>query len=172
MALVELRIPPLAAHVRTARLVVVAAARRAGLEDEYLDDLRLALGEACSRAVTLHAAHAPDVAVTVTVRDDAVGLTVSVHDRGPQAGPAPADVGQHLLDGDLSREAGVGVSDSVDHHIPDEPGPVASDPDVALALVTGLVEDVQVEPGAAGTVVTMRWRLPVRMPASLGGATS
>ncbi len=44
MALVELLLTPLPAHVRTARLVVVAAARRAGLDDERVDELRLALG--------------------------------------------------------------------------------------------------------------------------------
>jgi hypothetical protein len=35
MALVELLLSPLPAHVRTARLVVVAAARRAGLDDGH-----------------------------------------------------------------------------------------------------------------------------------------
>ena len=37
MALVELLLTPLPAHVRTARLVGVAAARRAGLDDELID---------------------------------------------------------------------------------------------------------------------------------------
>ena len=69
MALVELLLSPLPAHVRTARLVVVAAARRAGLDDGLVDELRLALGEACSRAVGLHARHAPDQPVRVTVDD-------------------------------------------------------------------------------------------------------
>jgi anti-sigma regulatory factor (Ser/Thr protein kinase) len=47
MATVELKIPPLPVHVRTARLVGVAAGRRAGLDDVLVDELRLALGEAC-----------------------------------------------------------------------------------------------------------------------------
>ena len=37
MALVELLLSPLPSHVRTARLVAVAAARRAGLDDERVD---------------------------------------------------------------------------------------------------------------------------------------
>ncbi|MDP9182724.1 MAG: ATP-binding protein, partial [Actinomycetota bacterium] len=66
MPTVELRIPPQPVHVRTARLVGVAAARRAQLSDALIDELRLALGEACSRAVALHAAHAPTSPVVVT----------------------------------------------------------------------------------------------------------
>ena len=58
MAHVELTLPALPAHVRTARLVGVAAARR-GLDDGLVDEVRLAVGEACSRAVGLHAKHAP-----------------------------------------------------------------------------------------------------------------
>ncbi len=98
MAVVELLLSPLPAHVRTARLVVVAAARRAGLDDERVDELRLALGEACSRAVGLHAAHAPGTPVQVTVQDDPGRLTVTVTDRGPAAGPVPDDVAGDLLE--------------------------------------------------------------------------
>lgn len=144
MAVVELLLSPLPAHVRTARLVVVAAARRAGLDDERVDELRLALGEACSRAVSLHAVHAPGVPVVVAVQDDPGRLTVTVTDRGPAAGPVPDDVAGGMLDGDLS-------ADEVD-------------PDVALAVVTGLVDDVLVEPGPEGTSVRMRWPLELKLP--------
>jgi hypothetical protein len=41
---VELQLPPHPHHVRTARLVGVAAARRAGLSDELVDELRWAVG--------------------------------------------------------------------------------------------------------------------------------
>ena len=143
MALVELLLSPLPAHVRTARLVVVAAARRAGLDDELVDELRLALGEACSRAVGLHRRHAPEVPVKVTVSDDPSGLTVTVVDSGPAAGPAPDDLAEGLLE-------------SGDDH-PDEE---LVDPDVALAVLSGLVDAVDIQPTAAGTTVTMRWPLP------------
>jgi len=94
MALVELLLPALPSHVRTARLVVVAAGRRAGLVDGLVDEFRLAVGEACARAVQLHAEHAPDERVRVTVTDDVLGLTVTVTDVGPAAGPAkdPTDL--------------------------------------------------------------------------------
>lgn len=143
MALVELLLTPLPAHVRTARLVGVAAARRAGLDDALVDELRLALGEACSRAVGLHARHAPDEPVKVTISDDPGGLVVTVVDLGPAAGPAPTDLAEGLLDED----------DGDDDEL--------VDPDVALAVLTGLVDGVEITPSSAGTTVTMRWPLPV-----------
>ena len=143
MALVELLLPAVPAHVRTARLVVVAAARRAGLDDDYVADLRLALGEACSRAVGLHMVHAPERRVVIAVQDDATGLTVTVRD----VGPPPADV-----QGDAGGLFEVDGDDAV------------GNPDVALAVVAGLVDDLEVTPSAAGTSVVMRWPLPVRLP--------
>lgn len=143
MALVELLLSPLPAHVRTARLVVVAAARRAGLDDELVDEVRLALGEAASRAVGLHARHAPDTPVKVTITDDAGGLTVAVIDAGPAAGPAPDDLAEGLFDGGGT-----------------EQGEELVDPDVALAVLTGLLDSVEIVPSSAGTTVTMRWPLP------------
>lgn len=132
MATVELRFPPEPSHVRTARLVGVAAARRAGLPDALVDELRLALGEACSRAVVLHGRYAPGTPVLVAVRDEDGRLTVEVTDLGPP--PATFDGGLP----DLLHEA-------------------STDPDVALAFVAGLVEDVEVRRAGDSTVVTLRW---------------
>ena len=141
MALVELLLSPLPAHVRTARLVVVAAARRAGLDDGLVDELRLALGEACSRAVGLHSRHAPGVPVKVTVDDRPGNLVVTVVDAGPAAGPAPDDLTEGLFEDDGSEEL--------------------ADPDVALAVLTGLLDAVEILPTDAGTTITMQWPLPV-----------
>jgi anti-sigma regulatory factor (Ser/Thr protein kinase) len=148
VAVVELLLSPLPSHVRTARLVAVAAARRAGLSDDLVDELRLALGEATSRAVGLHARHAPGTPVRVSVGDGPTGLTIEVTDQGPAAGPAPGDLSQGLL-GDDALGAGDPVLDTL------------VDPDVALAVVSGLVDDVSVEHGPGGTTVTMRWPLPI-----------
>lgn len=159
MALVELLLSPLPSHVRTARLVAVAAARRAGLEDELVDELRLALGEACSRAVGLHARHAPGTPVSVTVTDNPGGLTVAVTDQGPAAGPAPGDLSEGLLDDDATEAT------DVDDPLFD----TLVDPDLALAVVTGLVDDVHVEHGPGGTTVSMRWPLPAPAPGGRPG---
>jgi predicted RNA-binding protein with EMAP domain len=51
MSTVALRFSPAAEHVRTARLVAVAVARRAGLGEDQLDAVRLSVGEMCARAV-------------------------------------------------------------------------------------------------------------------------
>ena len=59
MATVELSFTPLPAHVRTARLVATAVARRSGVDESLLDEVRLAVGEACSRAVEGHQVHCP-----------------------------------------------------------------------------------------------------------------
>jgi anti-sigma regulatory factor (Ser/Thr protein kinase) len=151
MAHVELTLSPLPAHVRTARLVVVAAARRAGLDDGLVDELRLALGEACSRAVGLNQKHAPSTPVRVTVTDDAAGLTITVADHGPAARPPSGDLAGEILD--------IIDEDDVDDLI---------DPDVALAVLSGLVDECEVDVTDAGTTVTLRWPLPPR-PVGVSG---
>src|SRR5262249_56144464 len=79
-----------AAHVRTARLGGVAVARRAGVAAELFDEIRLAIGEACSRAVALHREHEIPDLVEVTL-DDGDRFTVRVTDRAPiDAAPRPA----------------------------------------------------------------------------------
>jgi anti-sigma regulatory factor (Ser/Thr protein kinase) len=134
MATLELTIPPLPVHVRTARLVGVAAGRRARLPDDLVDELRLALGEACSRAVALHAQHAPGRPVEVLIDDEGGQLTVEVKDVGPPPGAFELPVHELLHD---------------------SPG----DPNVALAFLSGLVEDVEVTSDEHGTTVRLRWPL-------------
>ena len=150
MAVVELLLPALPAHVRTARLVGVAAARRAGLRDDLVDELRLAVGEACARAVGLQARHEPGERVSVTVTDDVLGLSVSVRDYGPAAGPAVDDLTSGML---------------ADSPPLDDGGDGEVDPDVSLALLVGLVDEVEVTHDGVGTTVTLRWPLPARLVA-------
>jgi len=158
MATVRLSFSPAPAHVRTARLVAVAVARRAGVADELLEEIRLATGEACSRAVALHRSHGVADLVEVALRDGE-RFTVQVIDRASNGSAlvgSPADQGMFLVE-------------------PVVPLTVAPDSlteeDVAermgLALLAGLVDDIAVVPVAdgGGTEVRMSWPLGRRGPA-------
>src|SRR5438477_12863444 len=83
MAVVELAFTPLPAHVRTARLVAVAVARRSGVADALLDEVRLAVGEACSQAVESHRQHCPAEPVKIELTDSAGRFEVVVTDSAP-----------------------------------------------------------------------------------------
>ena len=130
MATVELRFSALPAHVRTARLVAAAVARRSGVDEAVLDEVRLAVGEACSRAVYLHRQHCPDRPVTVTLVEDDGSFRVAVADEDPDP-----DRGSRLRRADRRRRPG--RRDAVP-------------PGVGLAVITGLVDDVSSSRAAAG----------------------
>src|SRR5215469_13862037 len=86
MPTVEVTFTPLPAHVRTARLIATAVARRSGVDESLLDEVRLAVGEACSRAVEAHRLHCPAELIRVELTDDGERFEVVVTDA------APADV--------------------------------------------------------------------------------
>ena len=48
---VRLEIPPHSAYVAIARLAITSLGRTAGLDEEKLDDLKIAISEACANAV-------------------------------------------------------------------------------------------------------------------------
>jgi anti-sigma regulatory factor (Ser/Thr protein kinase) len=159
MATVELRFSPLPAHVRTARLVTTAVARRSGVDEALLDEVRLAVGEACSRAVYLHRQHCPDEPVLVVVDDDRAVFRVTVHDRAPldgegELGPAGefdlADLGA-ATSLDQSAQDGQSPDGTPAEHLP---------PPIGLAILRGLVDDLSVRFGAEGAVVAMTWSSP------------
>ncbi|MGH8869211.1 MAG: ATP-binding protein [Actinomycetes bacterium] len=146
MATVELRFSALPAHVRTARLIAAAVARRSGVDESILDEVRLAVGEACSRAVELHRQFCPDVPVEVHLSDDDSRFEVVVRDSAPVDGT----LGAGALEA-LEHEAAA-EDPRMDGGIPD-PLP----PGVGLAVIGGLVDEVEVQAGAAGARVRMRW---------------
>ena len=83
MATVEVTFTPLPAHVRTARLVATAVARRSGVDEALLDEVRLAVGEACSRAVEAHRRHCPAEPVKIEMTDQGERFIVVVSDQAP-----------------------------------------------------------------------------------------
>src|SRR5713226_6542367 len=89
MATVEVSFTPLPAHVRTARLVATAVARRSGVDEALLDEVRLAVGEACSRAVEAHRRHCPAEPVKIEMTDQGERFVVVVSDHAPTGTPGP-----------------------------------------------------------------------------------
>ncbi|MGW5734844.1 MULTISPECIES: ATP-binding protein [Streptomyces] len=134
MATVELRFSALPEHVRTARLVAAAVARRAGVDEAVLDEVRLAVGEACTRAVGLHQSSGVSAPVRVALIEDEKQFSIEVGDEVPHA---PA--------GDRASGSG---SDEPDAEGEDEMG---------LAVISGLVDDVEVTSGENGGLIRMTW---------------
>lgn len=159
MSTVRLSFSPAPAHVRTARLVGVAVARRAGVPEELLEEVRLAIGEACSRAVALHRSHGLDELVDVAMADTE-RFTVRVIDR--TANGATVTRGTRA-NGTADDDAEVFLSDPA--------LPLTAPPDVlaeeavaakmGLALLAGLVDDLEVSDvvDGVGTEVRMSWPL-------------
>src|ERR1051326_3714501 len=93
MATVEVSFTPLPAHVRTARLGATAVARRSGVDEALLDEGRLAVGEACPRAVDGDRRDLPGEPVRIEMSDQDQRFVVTVSDHAPTAAgrpPAPA----------------------------------------------------------------------------------
>jgi anti-sigma regulatory factor (Ser/Thr protein kinase) len=146
MPTVEVTFTALPAHVRTARLVALAVARRAGVDEQILDEVRLAVGEACSRAVNVHQGKSPETPVRMRLTDEHDRFTVEVVDRGPLEA-AIADSELVDLDPpalDTSPADGEGIPDLLP-------------PGFGLAVISGLVEDVTVTSDVDGTHVRMTW---------------
>ena len=131
---VTLEIPPRSAHLALVRLVVDSAVRIAGvLSDRRLDDLRLAVSEACANALDAQGAAHSDVPIVVEieVEDDTVTVTVTDH-------------------------AGGFVVEDVD------PIPAATDPrrlrherGLGIPLMRSLVDELSFDPVDGGTAVRL-----------------
>lgn len=107
MARVHLTFTALPEHVRTARLVATAVARRLTSDAEQLEGIRLAVGEACARAVRRGAAAERPGVVDVDLLDDDDRFVVEVTDEaGSDA--APDDLALTVLAG---LACGVAVED-------------------------------------------------------------
>lgn len=152
---VSLAFSPAPTHVRTARLVGVAVARRAGVAEGLLDGIRLAISEACKRAVTLHRSNGLPDLVEVLIMD-VDRFTVRVIDRAPSTSlvtPVLPDPSDFLADTDSDLSAAGDDGDSFAEE--------AMATHMGLAIISGLVEDlvVSVLPGGGGTEVRMSWPL-------------
>jgi serine/threonine-protein kinase RsbW len=156
MATVEVTFPPLPAHVRTARLVATAVARRSGMDESLLDEVRLAVGEACSRAVEAHRRHCPGHPIRVALCDDGERFEVVVTD----AAPADADSEpEHGNSAGAAAPPGGKATAPGAAAVSGDSGVVLQLPaGVGLAVITGLADDVRISPAADGTSVAMSWK--------------
>jgi anti-sigma regulatory factor (Ser/Thr protein kinase) len=158
---VLLRFTPQPEHVRTARLVAVAHARRVGVEAGLLDEVRLAVGEACSRAVGLHQRHCPGEPVLVVldaVDESGSGLVpdrfvVTVVDKVSGAVPGPRDGAGAPAEGDSA----VAGADAAAPDAAEDDDEDLDDAEMGLAVLTGLVDDLDITSGPDGGAVRMGW---------------
>jgi serine/threonine-protein kinase RsbW len=155
MATVEVTFTPLPVHVRTARLVATAVARRSGVAESLLDEVRLAVGEACSRAVEAHMRYCPGQPIRVELTDDGEQFEVVVTDAVPDA-EHNVPVGTVAVNGNSAvppaAPAGFGAA------VVDGEVPLRLPDGVGLAVIAGLADDVRVAPAGSGTSVTMSWK--------------
>jgi anti-sigma regulatory factor (Ser/Thr protein kinase) len=149
MATVEMSFTPLPAHVRTARLVATAVARRSGVDEALLDEVRLAVGEACSRAVEAHQEHCPAEPVRVALtgtdgRFEVVVTDTAVQHNGATAPGGGANGGSEAPGDEPADAAG-------------EPARQAVPAELGLAVIEGLADDVEIARTKAGLSIRMSW---------------
>jgi serine/threonine-protein kinase RsbW len=148
MATVEVTFTPLPAHVRTARLVAAAVARRSGVDEALLNEVRLAVGEACLRAVEAHRRHCPAEPVRIEMTDQGERFVVVVSDHAPAApGASSAPPG--------ANGNGAGHRGLVEVAHEEDGGVIPVG--FGLAVISGLADDVHVSSTSAGVSVRMSW---------------
>lgn len=143
MAEIRLEIPPSLDYLAVVRLVVAtAAALDPSLPESRLDDLRLAVTEACSNAIKAHRPEAHDDPVIVVCHLDESRFQVDVRDRGPGFDP---DALSALPD-------------------PRDPKRLHHESGLGIPLIRVLTDQVTFEPADDGTIVSMTLERPPASP--------
>ncbi len=174
---VTLRIAATSEQVRTARLVAGAAARKASLDPDQVEDVRLAVSEACNRALLRQQAAGVDAMLTIVLAEyddefvvevfDGAGLEANPGSTGQSPGQSPGQrtaeegidagagpdawvgrEGATVADGDEMDGASDGESDGEPHLELDLESEA-----LAEALLTSLVPGASVE----GPITRVRW---------------
>jgi serine/threonine-protein kinase RsbW len=134
--LVRVEVPAQPAFVGVARSVVAAVATTIeGIDDDRLEDLRVAVSEACTNAVGTHRDTVGDT-IVVRCSRDSDRFSVRIEDTGPGFDPDT---------------------------VPAPPGPeaigVASERGWGIQLIRALVDEVEFQHTADGTAVDLVMRL-------------
>jgi len=128
------------------------------MDESLLDEVRLAVGEACSRAVEAHRKYCPRQPIRVALCDDGERFEVVVTDAAPaeeaddsaSAAATPAG-GNGTAHGAAAATTGSAA--------PADLGVILQLPaGVGLAVISGLADDVRISPAADGTSVAMSWK--------------
>jgi serine/threonine-protein kinase RsbW len=129
---VEITLSPRAEFVGAIRQVLSALGRLVEIPADSVEDLKLAISEALTNAVTREVAEGTDEEVRIVVSSDEGGVTVEVTDAGPAFEEnAVADDGSSPSSEEFSFETGL-----------------------SLPIVRGLVEDLEMRPaGERGMTV-------------------
>ena len=132
--ILELEIPASAEYIAIARLVVSSlASSRRDLADDRIDDLKLAVSEACTNAIEAHGAADSSEHVRIQVRENNDKFEVTIEDRGQGFDPATLPEHPPVTDPDrLNFERGLGIP-----------------------LIRTLVDLVEFVPSAKGTAVRL-----------------
>ena len=143
MAEIRLEIPPRLDYLAVVRLVVATAASLdPPLPESRLDDLRLAVTEACSNAIKAHRPEAADQPVIVACHLDEDRFQVDIRDRGPGFDPDALSALPEATDPTrLQHESGLGIP-----------------------LIRVLTDEVTFEPAGDGTIVSMTLKRPPAPP--------
>ena len=132
---VDIRIPPKPDYVALVRHVVGAAARMGGLSPDLVDNVKLAVSEAATNAVTVSQRASSDEDVRVTAELEGDRLLVQVTDRGSHD--------------EALRTLQTGETDPSSLDFSFERG-------LSLPLIQGLVDEFEIEPrDGGGSVVRM-----------------
>ena len=131
---VELEIPARPEFVALARLVVSAmASTDAVLSDDQVDDLKIAVSEACTNAIEAHGSIETHEKVVLKCWSDDRGLRVSIEDRGPGFDPSTLP----------------------DHPPPTDPDRLKFERGLGIPLIRALVDEVVISSSADGTQVNL-----------------
>lgn len=136
-AIVELEIPARAEFVALARLVVSSFASTSfGLEDDRIDDLKIAVSEACTNAIEAHDAAESDERVLIRCDDNEGHLEVRIEDRGQGFDP-----------------------DTLPEHPPvTDPTRLKFERGLGIPLIRSLVDDLDITSSHEGTQVRIVMR--------------
>jgi len=129
---VQLEIPAGAEFVALARLVVSAmASAETQLSDDRVDDLKIAVSEACTNAIEAHDALETEERVTIECRADHDSLEVVIEDRG----------------------TGFDVSNLPEHPPVTDPERLKFERGLGIPLIKALVDEVEFSSSDDGTAV-------------------